>query len=228
MTAHTPKLPHMIVPRYLAGPDTTVPVFSPEWRSHTHNNSINHTRHDATGHLTVTYTPDTTPLIPRQTLQWKGWHLTARPSQHAYAAWRLRFSLEVPTEIPAALLRTLAHTYALPDPVGNTEQAIDHATAPLEIAGWACDLAKNDCAWYSPDHQAVVVTPNTDGEKDAGWLFAARRADCAQVLWYGLAHPDTPAAVIRGLCAELANPAPVPRTIHPGPDTGAIDIAYRT
>ncbi|MFI7244829.1 DUF317 domain-containing protein [Streptomyces qinglanensis] len=52
--------------------------------------------------------------------------------------------------------------------------------------------------------------------------MAARSSDGDEALWLTQATPETPTALIRALCAQLADPAPVPR--HHKPDTGPVTV----
>ncbi|MFJ9619071.1 DUF317 domain-containing protein [Streptomyces noursei] len=105
-------------------------------------------------------------------------------------------------------------------PAGRPEEA----TTRLSAAGWIRDLAQHECAWHSPDEQAVVVSrPAIEPDHDGGnWLLAARRATNNTALWYATAHPRTPTHLMHALCEEISDPSPVPRKHSPGSETGPV------
>ena len=69
---------------------------------------------------------------------------------------------------------------------------------------------------------AVVPVPcGQEGYGEANWMYSAMRDD-GHVRWFAVASPNTPAPLIRALCAVLADPAPVPRAHLPGPRVGRL------
>ncbi|MGI5353001.1 DUF317 domain-containing protein [Streptomyces sp. CA-250714] len=82
--------------------------------------------------------------------------------------------------------------------------------------------------WFSPgDQRAAVVTPTSPANptrEEQSWLLAARSRDRGEALWLTPAIPQTPTALIRALCAQLADPTPVPR--HRKPTTGPVTVIH--
>ncbi|WP_078565415.1 DUF317 domain-containing protein [Streptomyces sp. AA1529] len=221
--------PYMIKPRYLAGPCDKVPVMGDAWqRQPVPGLGTAYLRcNEATGsHYLALHTPGTEKHPARRAFDGTptGWEFLSYPATGHLPSWQVIFSPDTPPELPAALAGLLS---AGEEPAPHEVTEVDEATAPLERARWSRDLG-HECTWFSPgDQQAAVVTPTSPANPTRGpqsWLLAARSRDGDQVLWLAQATPETPTALIRTLCVQLADPAPVPR--HQKPTTGPVTVTY--
>ncbi|WP_338672609.1 DUF317 domain-containing protein [Streptomyces sp. SCSIO 30461] len=230
--------PYLISPCHLAGPDATATgslvmwLLADGWQIGSHEHAIVFSRREEGGLLEALQVRNrTSPVQSTCPASWS-WEFTARRAPGVAAAWKVRFAPATPPE----LIATLAT--ALTDPAQElSDQGRPHylsaplpheaATRPLDAAGWMRDLAQDECVWYGPDQQTVVVTPlppSICGNVGTNWLLAARRAIDDTALWYATAHPLTPTHLIRALCTRLADPAPVPRQACPGPEVGNFTV----
>ncbi|MBQ1123774.1 DUF317 domain-containing protein [Streptomyces sp. B15] len=220
--------PYMVKPRYLAGPCDQVPVITgSNWQQQrVPGLGTAYLRCDeATGsHYLALHTPGTEEHPARLACDGMpvGWEFLGYPAAGHLPSWRVIFSPGTPPELPAALAGLLS---ADEEPAPHEVTDAGEATAPLEAAGWIRDLG-HECSWFSPgDQQAAVVTPTSPANptrEEQSWLLAARNRDRDEALWLTQATPQTPTALIRALCAQLADPAPVPR--HREPGTGPVTV----
>ncbi|MEV0112557.1 DUF317 domain-containing protein [Streptomyces sp. NPDC050844] len=236
MTDHAPTAPYLIAPRYLAGPDTSLAVAIGDrlraagWRSDAYRGAVVYARREAGGLLEAVHIPNGAGGGGKCPAA--GWEFTARPGPGTPSTWSVRFTPATPPELPAALASALTEEAADSGPGAKPHYLRPplppaQATMPLDAAGWMRDIGTAESAWYAPGQQAVVVTPVTadeHGDDGASWMLAARRATDLQVLWLALAHPATPTHLVRALCAEISDPAPVPRHRLPDPEVGELTL----
>ncbi|WP_369207410.1 hypothetical protein [Streptomyces sp. PU-14G] len=245
--------PYLIAPLHLAGPDETVKVLSDRWQAPSYGDTNVYVHRSAGQLVEALHTPRwaqsaceehgrTTGGEPE-----RGWEFTARNAPGTTRIWRAVFAPSTPPELPAALAHAVVRLPAMLGPLIHAEP-----TAPLAAAGWICDRGTRENTGFSPDGQAIVITPphrhnslNTalDGSKgnttqpeaktpcgrDAGgeacterWLFAAQHACKQALLWFALADASAPNALLRALCKEITREEPVPRNEIPGPETGPV------
>ncbi|MCZ1014808.1 DUF317 domain-containing protein [Streptomyces noursei] len=238
MNHHPSTPPELIAPRYLAGPDTTATktliqhLRDHGWRAEPQGATLVLSHREPGGLLEALHTPDNTHT-PRGKHPVPSWEFTARPGPGEPAVWTVRFGPHTPPELPATLTTALTGSKGATGtdgrphylhPAGHPKEA----TTLLSAAGWIWirDLGRDASAWYSPDEQAIVVSPPTgEPEHDDGnWLLSVRRTTDNTTLWCATAHPRTPTHLMHALCQEIADPTPVPRRHSPGPETGPLTI----
>lgn len=151
------------------------------------------------------------------------WEFTGQPANGQ--PWRACFTRATPPEIVADFVRALPAAWDLPRQrdrraAALTAPAPGEVTRPLMIAGWHRNHEPDHVAWQSPDHQCVVIP----GAGSGGWLVSARRLTDLLVMWFAYASSSLPAHLGSALCAAIADPEPVLRSVLPPSEAGALTI----
>ncbi|WP_241990554.1 DUF317 domain-containing protein [Streptomyces sp. AC1-42T] len=225
----TPTL--LIAPRYLAGPDAAGAVavgralHAAGWRERYVQGGTCYRTAD--GRREALFLPEGACEGAYDTE--RSWRFAARPVPGGRAIWSAAFSASTPPELIAAFAAALAADSPTPGADGPhyllPPVAPQEATQALAEAGWIRDLGEG-IDWYAPTMQAAVagdrLTPHSADAKN--WLFAARRLADTRILWHALATPGTPGHLVNALCAAMADPAPVARTVLPDPCVGRLEV----
>ncbi|MEU9777575.1 DUF317 domain-containing protein [Streptomyces sp. NPDC047968] len=221
----------LIAPRYLAGPDAAGAVTvgrvlrAAGWRERPAQGGTCYRTAD--GRREALFLPEGAREGAYDTE--RSWRFAARTSPGVRATWSAAFSASTPPELVAAFAAALADNAPAPGTDGPhyllPPVPLQEATQALAEAGWIRDLGEG-IDWYAPTMQAAVAGDRlTPGSADAkNWLFAARRYADTSVLWHALATPCTPGHLVNALCAAMADPAPVARTVLPDPCVGRLEV----
>ncbi|MGI5353004.1 DUF317 domain-containing protein [Streptomyces sp. CA-250714] len=212
---------YLVSPRYLAGPDETVPVLGPDWTPPLPAGTAAreprmklYTFHQEGHYYEALHAPDAdTADTPEGTC---GWRFSRRPHPAADEEWFAIFGPGTPPELPAALAEAVC-SHLPTDQKSVLTPAIE---AVMEAAWWTFETNEGGGTWFAPGRRALVGTPDGSGTT---WTFAAV-TDSGDVLWYALAHRDTPRHLIHAVCVALTAPAPVPRQHRPHPCLGPVSV----
>ncbi|MEU5839363.1 DUF317 domain-containing protein [Streptomyces diacarni] len=213
---------YLVSPRYLAGPDESVPVLGPGWaspgvpagRAARVSRVRLYTLHQEGHYYEALHAPDEDTADTSDGTS--GWRFSRRTHPAADEEWFAIFGPGTPPELPAALADTVC-SHVTGSQANVTAPAIE---AVMEAAWWTFETNEGGGTWFAPGRRALVGTPDSSG---GTWTFAAV-TDSGDVLWYALAHRYTPRHLINAVCAALTAPVPVPRQHRPDPRLGPVSV----